>query len=188
MNVLEQTYFNLDKLDHINKILETQCFYLVFGGFAMDGLRGSIARPHKDIDMLCFRRDAGLIKKALAKIGIKLNDVLHIEDSSLIYKMVSQDLHKTVTIHILDEVLDNCFEISFYRSLRIRFPVYLIAPKSVTLERVLFPVPQIEFLIQLKKMEHNRFEKVRMEKPQVYFEKESIHIQVKKDLELMESL
>lgn len=188
MNALEQTYLNLDTLDRINKALESQCFYLVFGGFAMDGLRGSITRSHKDIDMLCFRRDAAAVKKALSEIGIELNNVIHIEDSSLIYKMVSQDPGKTVTIHILDEVLDNCFEISFYRSLRVRFPLYLITPKSVMLERVLFPVPQIEFLIKLKKMEHDRFEKVRMEKPQVYFEKEGIHIQVKKDLELMESL
>lgn len=188
MNALEQTYLNLNTLDHINKALESRCFYLVFGGFAMDGLRGCITRPHKDIDMLCFRRDAETVKKELYEIGIGLNDVIHIEDSSLIYKMVSQDSSKTVTIHILDEALDNCFEISFYRSLRVRFPMYLIAPKSVILERVLFPVPQIGFLIKLKKMEHNRLEKVRMEKPQVYFEKESIHIQVKKDLELMELL
>lgn len=183
MNTIEQTYQNLEKLAVVNKELETKCFYLVFGGFAMDGILGKFTRPHKDIDLLCFRRDLETVKQGLKNIGFEMIKVAHHKDKELIYKMVSNN--KTCTCHILDEVIDNCFEISFYHFLRQRFPLYLIAMQSVALHGITYPVPTKEFLCILKKQENTLLNEIKKNKPKKYAKWKKQHKSVKRDLRLL---
>ena len=188
MNLFEQTYQNLEKLSAINKELETKCFYLVFGGFAIDGMLEKFTRPHKDIDLLCFRRDLEIIKQGLKKAGLEMTEVPHHKDSELIYKLVSNDKQKTCTCHILDEVIDNCFEISFYHFLRQRFSFYLIAMRSVTLHNITFPVPTKEFLYILKKQESILLNKIKKNNPEKYNKWKKRHALVKRDLKLLKAI
>lgn len=185
MTTIEQTYKNLERLSFINKELETKCFYLVFGGFAIDGIFGKFTRPHKDIDLLCFRRDVETIKDGLEKSGFEMAEVVHPKEPLLIYKLVSTDTQKSCTCHILDEVLDNCFEISFYHFLRQRFPLYLIAAQSVTLHNITFPVPTKEFLYLLKEQENALLNKIHKSNPEKYIKWKKRHQTIKRDLKLL---
>lgn len=188
MNTVEQTYQNLEKLSAINKELETKCFYLVFGGFAMDGILGKVTRPHKDIDLFCFRRDLKQVKQGLKNAGLKMIEIFHPKEEGLMYKMVSNDEHKTCTCHILDEVIDNCFEISFYHFLRQRLPLYLIAMQSVTLHNITYPVPTKKFLLILKEQENNLLHDIRENKPEKYAKWEKRHKLVRRDIKLLKEL
>lgn len=185
MNTLEQTHQNLEKLAAINKELETKCFYLVFGGFAMDGILGKFTRSHKDIDLLCFRKDIKTVKQGLKSVGFEMIEVAHHKDKELIYKMISNDKQKTCTCHILDEVIDNCFEISFYHFLRQRFPLDLIAMQSVTLHGITYPTPTKEFLCILKEQENTLLNEIKKNKPKKYAKWEERHKLIKRDLRLL---
>lgn len=188
MNTIEQTYQNLGKLSAINKELETKCFYLVFGGFAIDGMLGKFTRPHKDIDLLCFRRDLETVKESLKNAGFEIIEVMHHKETELIYKLVSNDKQKTCTCHILDEVIDNCFEISFYHFLRQRFPLYLIAMQSVALHNITYPVPTKEFLCILKEQEDTLLNEIKRNNPEKYVKWKKRHQSVKRDLKLLKEL
>lgn len=185
MNTSKQTYENLEKLSFIDKELKGKCFYLVFGGFAIDGILGKITRPHKDIDLLCFRKDLEIVKNGLKNAGFEMTEVAHPQDAKLIYKLVSPD--KTCGCQILDEVADNCFEISFYHFLRQRFPLCLLASQSVTLHDVTYPVPTREFLFILKKQEDTLFNEMKENSPEKYAKWEERHKSIKHDLKLLES-
>lgn len=186
MIAIEQTYENLGKLSAINKELETRCFYLVFGGFAIDGILGKFTRPHKDIDLLCFRRDIEMIKDVLKIVGFEMIEVAHHKDAELIYKLVSSD--KTCTCHILDEVLDNCFEISFYHFFRQRLPLYLLALQSVTLHNIMYPIPTKEFLHLLKEQENTLLSEIKKNKPEKYPKWIKRHKLVKRDIKLLKAI
>lgn len=186
MIAIEQTYENLGRLSAINKELETRCFYLVFGGFAIDGILGKFTRPHKDIDLLCFRRDLETIKDGLKIVGFEMIEVAHHKDAELIYKSVSSD--KICTCHILDEVLDNCFEISFYHFLRQRLPLYLLALQSVTLHNITYPIPTNEFLFFLKEQENTLLTEIKKNNPEKYLKWTKRHKLVKRDLRLLKSI
>ncbi len=182
---MEQTYQNLEKLAAINKELETKCFYLVSGGFAMDGILGKFTRPHKDIDLLCFKRDLKTMKQGLKNAGFEMIEVIHHKKTGLIYKLDSNDKQKMCTCHILDEVIDDCFEISFYHFLRQRFPLYLIVMQSVTLHNITYPVPTKEFLCILKEQENTLLNEIKKNKPEKYAKLKERHKLVKRDLRLL---
>ncbi|MEW6617676.1 MAG: hypothetical protein AB1333_04670 [Patescibacteria group bacterium] len=186
MTTIEQTYENLGRLSAINKELETRCFYLVFGGFAIDGILGKFTRPHKDIDLLCFRRDFETVKDGLNNVGFEMIEVAHHKDAELIYKLVSSD--KTCTCHILDEVLDNCFEISFYHFLRQRFPLYLLALQSVTLHNIMYPITTKEFLYILKEQENVLLNEIKKNNPEKYLKWIKRHKLVKRDIKLLKAI
>ncbi len=188
MTIIEQTYQNLEKLLVINKELETKCFYLVFGGFAIDGILGRFTRPHKDIDLLCFRRDIGIMKEGLKNSGFEMIEITHPKETELTYKLVSADKQKSCTCHILDEVIDNCFEISFYHFLRQRFPLYLIAMQSIALHNIVYPAPTKEFLYILKKQEDTLLNEIKKNNPEKYVKWENRHRSVKSDLKLLKEL
>lgn len=185
MIAIEQTYENLGKLSAINKELEEKCFYLIFGGFGIDGVLGKFTRPHKDIDLLCFRRDAETVKEGLKNAGFEMIEVAHHKDLDLIYKLVSSD--KTCTCHILDEVIDNCFEISFYHFLRQRFPLYLLALQSITLHNITYPIPTKEFLYLLKEQEDVFLNEMKKNNPEKYIKWEKQHKTIKHDLKLLKN-
>lgn len=188
MTIIKQTYKNLEKLSAINKELETKCFYLVFGGFAVDGIFRKFNRPHKDIDLLCFRRDVEILKEGLKNSGFEMAEVTHPKEPALIYKLVSTDKQKSCTCHILDEVLDNYFEISFYHFLRQCFPLYLIAVQSVTLHNITYPVPTKEFLYLLKEQENALLNKIKRSDPEKYVKWGKRHQTVRRDLKLLKEL
>ncbi len=188
MNTIEQAYQNLRKLAIIDKELETKCFYLVFGGFAIDGLLSKLTRPHKDIDLMCFRKDIETVKEGLKNVGFEMIEVSHHKEPNLIYKMVSNDKQKTCTCHILDEVINNCFEISFYHFLRQRFPLYLLAMQSVTLHNITYPIPTKEFLNILKKQEDVFLNRIKKTKPEKYAKWKERHNSIKRDLKLLRGL
>ena len=185
MSTIEQTYQNLGKLSAINKELETKCFYLVFGGFAIDGMLGKFTRPHKDIDLLCFRRDVETVKEGLKNAGFEMVEVVHHKDAELIYKLVASDKRKTCTCHILDEVIDNCFEISFYHFLRQHFPLHLITIQLVTLHNIIYPVPTKKFLYILKKQEDIFLNEIKQNNLKKYDKWRERHKLVKRDLKLL---
>lgn len=186
MSNIEQTYENLGRLSAINKELEKKCFYLVFGGFAIDGILGEFTRPHKDIDLLCFRRDLETVEDGLTNVGFNMVKVAHHKDAELIYKLVSSD--KICTCHILDEVLDNCFEISFYHFLRQRFPLYLLALQSVTLQNITFPIPAKEFLYLLKEQENTLLNEIKKNNPEKYHKWGKRHKSIKRDIKLLKAI
>jgi len=188
MTSIEQTYQNLERLLAINRELETKCFYLVFGGFAIDGILGKFNRPHKDIDLLCFRRDIETMKEGLKNSGFEMVEVAHPKEPELIYKLVSADKQKSCTCHILDEVIDNCFEISFYHFLRQRFPLYLIAMQSITLHNITYPVPTREFLCILKKQEDILLNEIKKNNSEKYVKWKNRHHSVKRDRKLLKEL
>jgi len=188
MTITEQSYKNLERLSIINKELETKCFYLVFGGFAIDGIFGKFSRPHKDIDLLCFRRDIEIMKEGLKNSGFEMMEVAHPKEPKLIYKLVSADKQKSCTCHILDEVLDNCFEISFYHFLRQRFPLYLLAMQLVTLRNITYPIPTKEFLYLLKEQEDGLLNEIKRSHPEKYAKWKKRHQLVKRDLEFLKKL
>lgn len=186
MSNIEQTYENLERLSAINKELEAKCFYLVFGGFAIDGILGKFTRLHKDIDLLCFRRDIETVKDGLKNVGFEMVEVAHHKDAELIYKLVSSD--KTCTCHILDEVLNNCFEISFYHFLRQRFPLYLLALQSSTLHNIMYPIPTKEFLYLLKEQENTLMNEIKKNNPGKYSKWGKRHKSIKRDLKLLKAI
>lgn len=188
MVTIEQTYQNLEKLSAINKELETKCFYLVFGGFAIDGIFGKFTRPHKDIDLLCFRKDIEVMKEGLKNVGFDMVEVIHHKETELIYKLVSNDKQKKCTCQILDEAIDNYFEISFYHFLHQRFPLYLIAKRSVTLYNITYPVPTKDFLYILKEQEDTLFNEIKKNNPEKYVKWKKRHKFVKLDLKLLKEL
>lgn len=186
MSNIEQTYENLGRLSAIHKELETKCFYVVFGGFAIDGILGKFTRPHKDIDLMCFRRDLETVKGGLKNVGFEMIEVAHHKDAGLIYKLVSSD--KTCACHILDEALDNCFEISFYHFLRQCFPLYLLALQLVTLHNIMYPIPTKEFLYLLKEQENTLMNEIKKNNPEKYPKHAKRHKSIKCDLKLLKAI
>ena len=69
-----------------NELNELNLNYFVGGGFGIDGLRGRITRPHKDIDMYLFSEDLDALLSRFKKLGYsffkKLNKI----------KIISKDL------------------------------------------------------------------------------------------------
>jgi hypothetical protein len=43
--------------------------YLVYGGWGLDIIRGAQSRPHRDLDLFCWRRDHHRLRSALAGHG-----------------------------------------------------------------------------------------------------------------------
>ena len=185
MNTAKQNYINLEKLARISEELADKCFYLVFGGFALDGIAGKFSRVHKDIDLLFFRRDLAVVKSGLKQAGFDMAEVVHHKEQSLVYKIISRDEGKICTCHILDDALGNSFEITFYHFLRQRFPLYLLASQAVTLHSVTYPVPTKEFLYILKEQENALLNEIKKNNPEKYNKWKRRHKLVKRDLKLL---
>ena len=186
INTIEKTYKNLERLSLINKELYKKCFYLVFGGFAIDGILGRFTRPHKDIDLLCFRKDIKILKNTFKNIALDMTEIRHHKDTSLIYKLVSS--HKICTCHILDQAPDNCFEISFYHFIHQSFPFHLLTPQLITLHNFTYPIPTQEFLYLLKEQENNFLNQLQKNHPQKLLKHTKRHNAIRSDLKLLKTI
>lgn len=127
----------------IHGALERACFYLVCGGYAHEAMGSGPEGPHV-IELMCFRVDAETVRGALAKIGVALVDERPSSERGRVHRMAAVSEH--VLVHLLDEAPDNTFDVSFDGLPPRRFPLHMIVPRAVTLERVLFPIPQESFL------------------------------------------
>ncbi len=64
--------FALEKFKwFIENIKKEGIKYYVFGGFAIDGLRGSLIRDHNDLDILIFDEDKASFIRFLNSLGLK---------------------------------------------------------------------------------------------------------------------
>jgi|GEM_PF-2417815 len=186
--ISDLTYKNLELLADFSKELGAKRFWLVYGGFALDGLLEKLTRSHKDIDLLFFRKDLSTIKETLKNIGVETTEVSHPTETNLVYKIVSTDQEKIFTGHILDEVPDNNFEINFYSLPHQIFSKDLIVPQSVTLNKISYPVPTKQFLLTLKERENEFLNKIKTEKPDKYSKWAERHLLVKDDVKLLKKL
>jgi len=176
------TQENLKQLGNLQKKIGKKYFWIVYGGFALDGLLGKLTRSHKDIDLMFFRKDLPKIKKALKSLGIQTKEISHPKEIDLIYKIVSTDRLKRITGHILDEKPPDNFEISFYSRAHQKFPKKTLTQQIVTLKEASYPVPSKKFLLTLKKLEDKFLERIRKERPKKYSQWQKRHRLIKKEI------
>ena len=135
------------------------------GGVAVDGYAGGWTRDHQDVDLLIFRKDLERAENALRKLGYPYQEFTHPKDGSLVYKIRTDDPDRTFSFQILDKRGDGEFEVSFYRDLRLVFPMSYIKPVNwLKLEGIRFPAISKDFLIKLKQNEIKNFKKFIPEK------------------------
>jgi len=56
----------------IGELEKAKLFYVVFGGFALDGKRGRITMKHKDVDVFCHKEDYDKLETILLKLNYNL--------------------------------------------------------------------------------------------------------------------
>lgn len=136
----------------IHEALAHRCFYLVSGGYAL-AAAGHCQEPPEGpegpdgpdgIELLCFRSDAAALRGELARIGVALAEASPPPGGDRVHALVAPAEH--VTVHLLDAAPDNTFEISLGDLPPRRLPLHLIVPRSVTLDRITFPIPRDAFL------------------------------------------
>lgn len=172
------------------EMADSDFFYTVIGGIAIDGHHGSLTRSHHDVDFLIFRDDLNKVEVILDNLGYKHKRFTHPNDSNLEYKMQTGNENHVFSFQIIDRVGRDDFEISFYRDLQMRFPVSLIQPVTwLNLGSVKFPAVSKKFLVKLKENEIKFYEKLKKQDMEKYKSKrEGSYQKSLHDIKLLKNL
>ena len=168
----KQTFSILENFGKLVSKIDNQFFFVVMGGIAVDGYAGKLTRNHSDVDMLIFRNDLEEIEVVLKKLGHTTKRFSHPQKPSLEYKVQTGDKNHIFSFQIVDKVDDKNFEISFYRNLKMTYPLsYIKPPIWLKLEGVKFPAVSKKMLTKLKENEVEFFEKLKKDNPKKYLSK-----------------
>ena len=153
----------LNKFKELVGIIDKEFFFVVIGGFAVDGYVGKITRNHPDVDFIIFRKDLEKAEQILDELGYQHKRFTHPKEKKLEYKMQTGDEDHLFSLQIADMVDKDKFEISFYRDPHMIFPLsYIKPPNWLELEGVRFPAVSKKFLIEMKENEIKFFEKLKI--------------------------
>lgn len=176
----------LKKIAELSLALKGKCFYIFFGGFAVDAYHGQITRFHEDIDLICWREDIPIIKKELKKLGYNIKFFSHPQEKKLIYKFHTADKNKTYSFQIADRVDKNNFEISFWFHIHLKFPIKYLSVQWKKINLVKFPVVSKNFLIELKRRQSNFYKQETKNNFERYlFKQGSKHLKTMRDLKIL---
>ena len=178
----------LGKLATFCKLISERCFFVIFGGFAVDGHNGAFTRNHADIDGICYRKDVEIIRDILKQMGYQTVLSDHIEEPGFIYKFGAANKEKIFSFQIADKAGDDSFTISFYSFLRKRYPLYFLNPEKVCIGNVCYPAVSKDFLLLLKQRQNNFFNEQKVKEPEKYKNKIDKHKTTQQDIELLQSL
>jgi len=155
----------IGRFSELIEVIADKFYWVTMGGIAVDAYAGRLTRDHPDVDILVFRNDLERAENAFKGLGYPYQEFTHPKDNSLVYKVQTDDPDRTFSFQIMDKKGDEEFEVSFYRDLRLVFPISYIKPVTwLNLEGVRFPAVSKEFLIKLKQNEIKNFKKFKPKK------------------------
>jgi hypothetical protein len=143
-----------DPLLELNKLLTAlpkSCLVYVMGGLALDGTCGSISRKHDDADLICWRKDVGIVQEAVRNIGYEIEVNTFPDEPNLPYRFETTDEDHMVSFNIIDEAPNDSFVMSFYHFPKQVFQKKLLGPISVSLDGIGFSAVSHELLDKLNK-------------------------------------
>lgn len=181
--IFENNLRFLQKLDKFSQKLRTECFFAVFGGYAIDAHFGKLTRSHSDMDFICWRNDIDKIRLILKKLGYKTKLYRHHIEKKLIYKMGTPD--KTISFQIADLVDIETFEISFWYYTHLRFPLKYLDVQWKKLGDASFPVVARQMLEDLKKRQIALYEKIKKMDPDKFEKQKDKYIKAIHDIKLL---
>lgn len=164
-------HFFLNPLSELKKllaILPKSTEFYVMGGLALDGHFGKISRRHDDLDLICWRKDIRIFKKALIQIGYKIRENYSEENSKLLRLIETDEEQPAIEVKIIDELPDNCFQFHAKGTFNQIFPKKLLGPKKVLLDGLKFPAISIQLIADLNNLNRQNLKKIKKENPKLY--------------------
>jgi len=185
----KHVFFNpLFEFKKLLTVLPKSSQLYVMGGFALDGHLGKLTRKHNDIDVICWRKDVNIIKKALERIGYKVREKHDKDNHKLPILLETDEENPAIEVKIIDEQPNNSFRFHFNTPGQQIFPQKMLGPVQVSLEGIKFPVIRLELIAELVKIGTQVLKRIKKENPKLYKVLGSKIINNKKDLELIDKL
>ncbi len=182
----QKTIDIIKRLSAFYQEIDNKVFFVIFGGWAVDGCLGKVTRPHLDIDCICWRRDLPVIKESLANLGYSCEEFGLPNEPTFIYKIFTSD--KIFTFQIIDKKPNEQFEISFYRFPHLLYPIKYLEITKANLNGINYPIVSEEFLINLKQREIDFYEKEKRDNPEKYSpEHQKKHFNCGQDFSLLKN-
>jgi len=185
----KHVFFNpLSEFKKLLAVLPKSCELYVMGGFALDGHLGKLTRKHNDIDLICWRKDVNLLKKALKRIGYKVREKYDKDNPKLPILLETDEENPAMEVKIIDEQPNNNFKFNFNTPGQQIFPKKMLGPVQVSLEGIKIPVIRLELIAELTKTGTQTLKRIKKENPKLYKVLGAKIINNKKDLELVDKL
>jgi len=182
-------FFNpLTELKKLLAVLPKSSQLYVMGGFSLDGHLGKFTRKHNDVDVICWRKDVNIIKKALKKIGYKVREKYDKDNPKLPILIETDEENPAIEVKIIDELPNNNFKFHFNTPGQQIFPKKMLGPIHVSIEDIKFPVISLELIAELVKIGAQALKRIKKENPNLYKVLGAKIINSKKDLELIDKL
>jgi Aminoglycoside-2''-adenylyltransferase len=178
----------LSELKKLLAVLPKSCELYVMGGFALDGHLGKLTRKHNDVDLICWRKDVNIFKKALKLIGYKVREKYDKDNPKLLILLETEEDNPAIEVKIIDKQPDNNFRFYFNTPGQQIFPKKMLGPVQVSLDGIKFPVIKLELIAELVKIGEQVLKRIKKENPKLYKVLGSKIINNKKDIELIDKL
>jgi len=156
------------ELQKLTPMLPKALSFYVIGGLAIDGYMGNLSRMHNDADLLCWRKDIETVKNALKKLGYKTKSHYLIDNPKKVHYLETDEENPIISFVIMDELPNNCFEISIGKNIHQVFPKKYLNSKKATINDIKFPVVGLELLDFLNKKTKANLDNIQRDNPQLY--------------------
>lgn len=158
----------LSELKKLMAVLPKSCRFYVMGGLALDGHNGCVSRRHDDLDLVCWRKDVNIFRKALKKIGYKVRERYAKEDPHLLRLLETDEESPAIEVKIIDEQSNGCFQFHVNAPGVSIFPKKLLGPRYVSLEGLKFPAITLPLIAKLNELNRQNLKRIKKENPQLY--------------------
>jgi len=158
----------LTELKKLLKTLPKTCEFYVMGGLALDGHLGKISRVHNDVDLICWRKDVSIFRKALGKIGYKVREHCIKDRPNLPRLLETDEEYPMIEVKIIDEQPNNYFQFHINCPGEQIYKKKLLGPKQVSLNGLKFPAISLELIDVLSELNRQNLKNIKKENPKLY--------------------
>lgn len=185
----KQIFFNpLAELKKLLAVLPKSSQLYVIGGFSLDGHLGKLTRKHNDVDVICWRKDVNIVKKAIKKIGYKVREIYDKDNPKLSILLETDEENPAIEVKIIDEQPNNNFKFHFNTPDQQIFPKEMLGPIQVSIENIKFPTVSLELTAELVKIGARVLKRIKKGNPNLYKVLGAKIVNSKKDLKLIDKL